>query len=97
MPHRRTRIARTLAALAALVALTLVTGLGACTTFSAARPADVDLGSSWHLKAGLGAPADPAVSWFSAIGEDCILCKAYPVPQSDVGWQRGWRSAGGRK
>ena len=71
-------------------------GATACTSFSAARPADVPLGSSYHSKVGLGAPFDPAVSWFWSL-DDCVLCRTSQVPVTELGYSVGWRGAAGRK
>src|SRR5688572_17140195 len=78
------------------VATALFALSGGCTTFSAARPADVSLGPSYHAKFGLGQPGDPAVSWFSDFS-DCVLCKSSPVAQTEIGYTHGWRAKSGRK
>lgn len=82
-------------ALAALLAT--LASLSACTTFSAARPADVPLGDSFHVKLGAGRPREPAVGWWSAVFEDYPLDRTRPIAQSEFGWQYGWRGPGGRK
>ena len=79
-----------------LLGAALLSLVGACTTFSAARPADVVLGPSYHWKVGFAAPRDPAVSWFGSFS-DCALCEATPLAQSEVGYSYGWRSAARRK
>ena len=82
--------------LATLLRLAAPLALAACTTFSAARPADVPLGSAFHLKVGAARPNDAAVSWFSAVLDDCPMCEVDPVGQAEIGWTYGWRG-GSRK
>jgi hypothetical protein len=92
MPRRSARPLVTALALA-----TLVSSLAACTTFSAARPADIPLGDSFHLKYGLGRPRDPAVTWWGSGLDDCGLCEGRSIMQTELGWQHGWRGPGARK
>jgi hypothetical protein len=76
-----------------LVALaTIVPSLAACTTVSAARPADVHLGDTYHLKVGMGKPREPAVTWWGSGLGDCGLCEGRSIGQTEIGWEHGWRA-----
>ena len=91
MNRRSTRRRLLLEGLPGLLAL-----IGACTTFSAARPADVPLGASYHTKAGIAAPHEAAVGWFGDFS-DCVLCRKPRIAQSEFGVAWGLRARDGRK